>query len=72
MKDYETAYYELYYKYRKLLEENKKLEEEIELLKKYKEDNVKDIIIKEMCRRKYERKKKFSINSNNINGSSNS
>lgn len=53
MKDYETAYYEIYYKYRKLLQKNKQLEEENRLLKKYqKNGDVKDIIINEIIRRK--------------------
>lgn len=52
MKDYETLYYEIYYKYRKLLQKNKQLEEENRLLKKYqKNGDVKDIIIKEIIRR---------------------
>lgn len=56
MKDYETAYYGIYYKYRKLLQKNKQLEEENRLLKKYqKNGDVKDIIINEIIRRKYEK-----------------
>lgn len=56
MKDYEQLYYDLLYKNRKLIQKNKELEEEIELLKKYKNNNVKDIIIKEIIRRnKYEK-----------------
>jgi hypothetical protein len=51
MKDYETAYYEIYYKYRKLLQKNKELEQEIELFKKYSKGDLKEIIIKEIVRR---------------------
>ena len=52
MKDYEQLYYDLLYKYKKVLCENEELEEEIRLLKKHqKNGNLKDIIIKEIIRR---------------------
>ena len=56
MKDYEQLYYDLLYENRKLIQKNKELEEEINMLKKYQKNGyLKDIIIKEICRRnKYE------------------
>lgn len=52
MKDYEQLYYDLLYKYKNLLQINKELEEELELLKKYsKNGNIKEIVIKEIIRR---------------------
>lgn len=59
MKDYEQLYYDILYKYKKLLKKNKELEEEIELFKKHANGDLKDIIIKEIIRRKNE------INKNN-------
>lgn len=57
MEDYETLYYDLLYKNKQLEKENKKLKEEIELLKKYsKSGNVKQIIINEIIRRNNERR----------------
>lgn len=53
MKDYEQLYYELAFKNRNLIKENKQLKQEIELLKKYQnQGDIKDIIIKEIIRRK--------------------
>lgn len=55
MEDYETLYYDLLYKNKQLEKENKKLKEEIELLKKYsKNGNIKQIIINEIIRRNNE------------------
>ena len=51
MKDYEQLYYDILYKYKKLLKKNKELEEEIELFKKHANGDLKDIIIKEIIRR---------------------
>ena len=56
MKDYEQLYYDILYKYKKILKENKELKDEVELLKKYqKNGDIKDIIINEIIRRKYEK-----------------
>ena len=45
MEDYETLYYDLLYKNKQLEKENKKLKEEMELLKKYsKNGNIKQFI----------------------------
>lgn len=53
MKDYEQLYYDLYFKYRNLIKENKELKQEIDLLKKYsKNGDLKEIIIKEIVRHK--------------------
>lgn len=62
MKDYEQLYYDILYKYKKLLKKNKELEEEIELFKKHTNGDLKDIIIKEVIRRKYEKENKLEIN----------
>lgn len=52
MKDYEQLYYDLLYKNKKLIQENKELKEEVRLLKKYQQNgDLKDIIIKEIIRR---------------------
>ena len=53
MKDYEQLYYDLLYENKKLIKKVKELEEELSLLKKYQNNgNLKEIIIKEIVRRK--------------------
>lgn len=53
MRDYEQLYYDLYFRYRNLIKENKELKQEIDLLKKYtKNGDLKEIIIKEILRHK--------------------
>lgn len=53
MKDFEDLYYETYFKYKQKCEENEKLKEEIELLKKYsKKSDIKQMLIKEIIKRK--------------------
>ena len=46
--DYEQLYYDELYKNRELNQKCKELEEEIELLKKYSNNDVKELIIKEI------------------------
>lgn len=49
--NYEELYYDLLYKNKKLLQENKELKEEIEILKRYsKNGDLKEIIIQEIKR----------------------
>ena len=52
MKDYETKYYDLLYKYKKVKKENYNLKEEIELIKKLQKKDLIDIIVKEIIKYK--------------------
>ena len=53
MKDYETLYYDMVFKYKNLKKENEYLKQEIELLKKYQKDkDLKYLIIKEVVRKR--------------------
>ena len=54
--DYEQLYYDELHENKKLLQKNKELEEELEILKKYSKDgNIKDLIIQEL--KKYKENK---------------
>lgn len=55
MKDYEQLYYDELYKNKELVQKIKDLEEELSLIKRYsKNNNLKEIIIKEFQRYKKE------------------
>lgn len=55
-KDYKQLCYDLLYANKELHKKNKSLQEEIEILKRNKDNNVKDIIIQELMM--YKRSKK--------------
>lgn len=50
--NYEQLYYDELYKNKKMFQKIKDLEEEIEILKKYKDNSLKDLIIKEIIKYK--------------------
>ena len=52
MKDYETMYFDLLYKYKKAKKENYNLKQEIEIIKKTQNKQLVSLIIKELTKYK--------------------